>query len=212
MGGRWLQWWAHLASATRVLRPQEHSRSSSLRFFLVPPPPPPLFDFFRSKFASRPVHNDANMAEVLGAVASGLAIAEVGLKVGGTVWKLRRLWQQVHEVPETIQDLMRQIEMMDPILSDHEANLAIHSTAPLRHPPVYNAASAIQSAAYCREALGDLRRLVDDLDGAVESEKRSRRTLARMRVMLKKDTIKGFQDRLERAIRLLQWAQVNYLA
>lgn len=152
------------------------------------------------------------MAEILGAVASGLAVAEVGLKVGGTVWKLRRLWQQVHEVPETIQDLMRQIEMMDPILSDHEANLGIQSTTLPRQLPAYSAAPAIQSAVYCREALSNLRRLVDDLDGAVESEKRSRRTVARMRVVLKKDTIKGFQDRLERAMRLLQWSQVNYLA
>lgn len=143
------------------------------------------------------------MAEILGAVASGLAVAEVGLKVGGTVWKLKKLWQEVHEVPATIRDLMRQIEMMDPILSDHE-------TLPTRLS-AYDGAPTTQSAAHCREALNDLQCLVEDLNVAVDSERRSRRTFARMRVVLKKDTIKGFQDRLERATRLLQLAQVSYL-
>lgn len=152
------------------------------------------------------------MAEILGAVASGLAVAEVGLKVGGTVWRLKKLWQEVHQVPATIQDMMRQVEMMDPILSDHETTLGNQSIALSSQLPTLNTVPAISSAAYCREALIDLRRLVDDLDGAVESEKRSRRTVARMRVVLKRDTIKGFQDRLEKAIRLVQATQVSYLA
>lgn len=152
------------------------------------------------------------MAEVLGAVASGLAVAEVGLKVGGTVWKLKSLWQQVHEVPETMQDLMKQIEMMDPILSDYETNLGVQSASLINHSPTRHDSPTNLSAAYGREALNNLRRLVEDLGEAIESEKRRRRTLAKMRVMLKNDTIKRFQERLERAIRLLQWTQVNYLA
>lgn len=152
------------------------------------------------------------MAEILGAVASGFAVAEVGLKVGGTVWKLKKLWEEVHEVPATIQDLMRQIEIMDPILCDHENTLGNQNIALPTQLPTHNTASAMLSAAYCREALNDLRHLVEDLDVAIESEKRSRRTLARMRVVLKKDTIRGFQDRLNRAIRLIQSIQVSYLA
>lgn len=152
------------------------------------------------------------MAEVLGAVSSGFAVAEVGLKVGGTVWKLKRLWQEVHEVPATLQDLMRQIEIMDPVLSHHESTLGNQNIAVQAQLPTFNTAPAILSAAYCREALNDLRHLVEDLDGAIESEKRSRRTVARVRVVLKKDTIKGFQNRLERSIRLLQSTQVSYLA
>lgn len=128
------------------------------------------------------------------------------------MWKLKKLWQEVHEVPSTIKDLMRQIEMMDPILSGHETNLGVQSIVLPIRLSTYNGAPPTQSAAYCREALNDLRRLVEDLDGAVESEKRSRRTVARIRVVLKKNAIKGFQERLERAVRLLQWTQVNYLA
>lgn len=152
------------------------------------------------------------MAEILGAVASGFAVAEVGLKVGGTVWKLKKLWEEVHEVPATIQDLMRQIEIMDPILCDHESALGNQSIALPTQLPTRNTAPAMLSAAYCREALNDLRRLVEDLDVAIESEKKSRRNFARMRVVLKKDTIRGFQDRLERAMRLFQSTQLSYLA
>lgn len=153
------------------------------------------------------------MAEIIGAVASGLAVAEVGLKVGGTVWRLKKLWQEVHGVPATIQDLMRQIEIMDPVLSDHESTLGIQTIALPRQLPSHNTAPAMLSAAYCREAVNDLRRLAEDLDNTVESEKRRRRTFAKIKiVVLKKDTMKIFQDRLERAIRLLQSTQVSYLA
>lgn len=152
------------------------------------------------------------MAEILGAVASGLAVAEVGLKVGGTVWKLKKLWQQVHEVPQTIKDLMRQIEIMEPILASHEINLNVQNAGLLEQLPASHGSPTTLSSAYCREALNDLRHLVEDLDCAIKSETRSRRTFARVGVALKKDTIRGFQDRLERAIKLLQWTQVNYLA
>lgn len=152
-----------------------------------------------------------NMAEVLGAVASGLAVAETGLKVGGTLWKLRKLWQQVHEVPETVQALMRQIELMDPVLSDHETNFDVKSVAIRQRSSTPNNSQALMSAEYCRKALNDLQSLVEDLDGAIESEKRIRRTFAKMKVVLKKDTIKEFQERLDRALKLLQCTQVNYL-
>lgn len=167
---------------------------------------------FGAFLRSREVHLEITMAEILGAVASGLAVAEVGLKVGGTVWKLKRLWQQVHEVPETIKDLMRQIEIMDPVLANHETDLVVQNADLHEQPPTRHSSPATLSAAYCREALNDLRCLIEDLDRAIKSETRSRRTFARMGVMLKKDTIRGFQDRLERAIKLLQWTQVNYLA
>lgn len=151
------------------------------------------------------------MAEILGAVASGLAVAEVGLKVGGTVWKLKRLWQEVHQVPETIAYLMKEIEIIEPVLSEFEGNFNTQIIAFPTQSPAYNGAPAALSSAYCREALNDLRNLVEDLEGAVSSEKKRRRTLARIRVVLKKETITGFQARLERATRLLQSAQVNYL-
>lgn len=151
------------------------------------------------------------MAEILGAVASGLAVAEAGLKVGGTVWKLNQLWKEMKEVPATIQDLMRQIEMIGLILSEHETNLSIQSTAfPIRLS-THNGAPAAQSVAYSREALNDLQRLVEDLNSAVESGKKREQVVGRVRVVLEKGTIKDFQDRLERAIRLVICTQLNDL-
>ncbi|KAG8161642.1 hypothetical protein KVR01_008629 [Diaporthe batatas] len=147
------------------------------------------------------------MAEVLGAVASGLAVAEVGLKVGGTVWKLKKLWQQVHEVPETIQDLMKQIEIMDPVLCDFETNFGVQNAS----LTTQNTPQSMLSAKYCRQAFNDLRGLIEELDGAIQAEKKARRTLAKMRVVLKKDVIKGLGERLDRAMKLLQGAQTNYL-
>lgn len=170
----------------------------------IPTPLPPASKhlWLQSTFSLRssPSRDTTNMAEVVGAVASGLAVAEVGLKVGGTVWKLKQLWQQVHNVPETIQDLMKQIEIMDPVLCDHENRFGLPSAGQLQQLPTHNSPQAILSAENCRKALDNLRSLVEDLDEAIESQKRTRRTVARMRVVLKKDTIKGFQERLGRLL------------
>lgn len=196
-----------------------HTSAPPLRAFDTTsfPLPPCLNFLFLSQISSgaslraNRAHREANMAEILGAVASGLAVAEVGLKVGGTVWKLKRLWQEVQEVPHTIAFLMKEIEIIEPVLSESEFNFNAQITAFPIPSPARNGTPAALSSAYCREALNDLRSLVEDLDGAITSEKKRKRTIARIRVVLKKDTIKGFQDRLERATRLLQSAQVNYL-
>lgn len=42
------------------------------------------------------------MAELLGTVASGIGVAEFALTVGESMSKLRRLWENVQEAPETI--------------------------------------------------------------------------------------------------------------
>lgn len=127
------------------------------------------------------------------------------------MWKLKQLWQKVHEVPETIAYLMKEIEIIEPVLSEFEGNFDAHIAAFTTPSLAYDGAPAARSSAYCREALNDLRTLVEDLDGAIASEKKRKRVLAKIRVVLKKDIIKGFQGRLERATRLLQSAQMNYL-
>lgn len=153
------------------------------------------------------------MAEILGTVSSAIAVAEVGLKVGGTVLKLRRLWEEVQEVPEKIQDLMAQIDIYEPILADaeraFELDPVVGSAIGLSQP--LDKSIGRTSSSQCREALRDLQQLIEELSGKIESARKGKRTIAKVKVLLKKDDLKKFQRRLKRAQWLLQASQMGYL-
>lgn len=153
------------------------------------------------------------MAEILGTVASAIAVAEVGLKVGGTVLKLRELWKEVQEVPEKIQDLMREMEIWEPILSEIESNFEVDPTAgsnTVTSQP-FDSSIGRMSSSFCREALRDLQELVKELSNEISSAKTRKRGIAKVKVLLKKDDLKKSQGRLKRAFRLLQSAQMGYV-
>lgn len=98
------------------------------------------------------------MAEVHGTIASAIAVAEVGFKVGGTVFKLRQLWKEVQEVPETIRDMMREIYLLEPLLSEVERDFEVENTIHLDTGPLqaFNMAAGRNSASLCREPLRNL--------------------------------------------------------
>ncbi|KAK6063068.1 carboxylesterase family protein [Seiridium cupressi] len=58
------------------------------------------------------------MAEALGAVASGIAVAQIAGTAGSAIWKLKQLWDEVEDVPEIINDLIEQLGCLDPSLWD----------------------------------------------------------------------------------------------
>ncbi|KAK8135099.1 hypothetical protein PG984_007111 [Apiospora sp. TS-2023a] len=125
------------------------------------------------------------MAEVLGAVASSIALVEVAGKAGGAVIKLKKLWDETNNVPETIADLMMQIECLDPAIWEAETHFA-QSTPPL--------------------SFGTMQPR-----GGINTAKRGRRKLAYLKVMLKKDELRSLEKRLETAVRMLQSAQNGYM-
>jgi len=149
----------------------------------------------------------SSMAELLGTVASGFAVAEVAGKAGGAVFKLKKLWDEINNVPETIADLMMQIECLDPAIWEVETQF-VHSEFP---PQLWNDVAARKSTQCCRIALRKLNDLVGDLAIQVSSTKRMNRKLARLKVVLKKDELRALEKRLETAVRMLQSAQNGYM-
>lgn len=147
------------------------------------------------------------MAEVLGVFASGVAVAQVAATAGGAVLKLKRLWSEVKDVPDTIQDLMEQIDCIDPALWQAEQQMAQNELPPL----LWNDDAAVRSAAYCRKALVKLTELVDDLSVQITSSRRFSGKLAAVKVVLKKDELKKLERRLEGAVRMLQAAQQGFM-
>lgn len=183
--------------------PWAHLSSTCLCFFLPPSLPPPFSTFFLVIAESK-----EKMAEVLGTVASALAVAEVGIKVGSTIHKLRALWDEIQEVPEEIHQSLREIEILDLLLSDIEYDLAAQRST--LNPLLYNDAAAKLSTSYCREALKGLWDLIDELNLEIDSKRKRRRGMARLKVVLKKETLAKLQARLQRAVQLLLLAERAY--
>ncbi|KAG7132466.1 hypothetical protein HYQ45_009191 [Verticillium longisporum] len=55
------------------------------------------------------------MAEVLGIVTGSIAHLEVAGRLGGRVLKLKQLFDELKEVPDTIRSLMEQVAVVEPI-------------------------------------------------------------------------------------------------
>ncbi|KAI1384188.1 uncharacterized protein F4822DRAFT_63089 [Hypoxylon trugodes] len=105
------------------------------------------------------------MAEALGIASSGIAIAQIASQVGGAVFKLKRLWDEVKDIPDDIADLMEQIDCLDPILWE-AGNTLDQSGLP---SIVWNELASKPTTTYCRKALQDLTEMADDLSFQINS-------------------------------------------
>ncbi|KAI4595135.1 hypothetical protein KJ359_007110 [Pestalotiopsis sp. 9143b] len=147
------------------------------------------------------------MAEVLGVVASGIAVVDAAGLIGSGIIKLRRLWNEIKDVPETINSLMQQLELLAVVIGEMET--IQHSTAGDAMRP-FNSQGMKLSMMRCREALDTMDNLVSKLAMHVDSEKRSKRARARLKVALSKDNLVRCHDRLKDTVQLLQFAQGCY--
>ncbi|OTA68467.1 hypothetical protein K449DRAFT_322913 [Hypoxylon sp. EC38] len=146
------------------------------------------------------------MAEALGVAASGIAIAQISTQVGGTVLKLKRLWDEVKDVPDDIADLMEQIECLDPTIWEIENSFNQSGLPPL----IWDELASRSTTVYCRKALQNLTGMVDELSLYINNAKKGRRKIAAIKVLLKKDSLRKLERRLENAVGMLSLAQQSY--
>ncbi|CRK39344.1 hypothetical protein BN1723_004568 [Verticillium longisporum] len=151
------------------------------------------------------------MAEVLGIVTGSIALLEVAGRLGGRVLKLKQLFDELREVPDTIRNLMEQVAVVEPILDQMDDNLASSAgTSSLTWPLLRNDPAALQSLEYCRRTKDELAMLVEELSSEIAATKRSKRNRARAKVYLGKEALARCERRLQLALALLQNAQSFY--
>jgi hypothetical protein len=145
------------------------------------------------------------MAEVLGVVASGIAVVDAAGNIGSGIIKLRRLWNEVKDVPDTINSLMQHLELLAVVMEEMEAMHQSHTGNATLRP--FNSQGMQLSMMRCREAMATLEGLITKLTKHVDSERRSRRAKAKLKVALGKDDLNQCQGRLSDVVQLLQLAQ-----
>ncbi|KAI8303717.1 hypothetical protein K4K61_006781 [Colletotrichum sp. SAR11_59] len=147
------------------------------------------------------------MAEVLGVVSSAIAVAELAGKFGLSVMKLKQLWDEIQDIPEEMNRIMRQLEILKPVLAGMEADFVQR-----RHKVYFNSATNLQaSIEYCRDAVNDLENLAEDLQARISTAKRSRRNITKLKVSFKKEDIRKYQERIGWALHLISLSQQSYM-
>ncbi|KAL2142651.1 hypothetical protein VTI28DRAFT_865 [Corynascus sepedonium] len=145
------------------------------------------------------------MAEVVGLVASVISIAELAGRIATSAVALKRLWDEVKEVSESIGILTGQLELLHPFLAEMDIELA------RKRNTVGNVGAAAFGVQYCRQAAADLESLVDDLQQQICSTKTLKRRVSKVRVSLKKSVMNSYQQRLQSVLSLLSVSQQSYL-
>jgi hypothetical protein len=155
-----------------------------------------------------------DIARSLGVVASGIAVTRGAQTLGQAVLFLSRLWREVKDVPETIQNALDELELAGKILAAIEAELECSVTSSWSSPDATGDLTSIQCLTIqrCRQVHRDLSSLVDDLAADIASTRRRKRLLAKAQVVLKKDVLESYEKRLQKALRFLDCAVQLHLA
>ena len=151
------------------------------------------------------------MAELVGLVASSLTLAEVAVRTGGAVSKLRKLWDEIQNVPQVITNLMKRIDIADAIIWEMEKEMKEHDKI---SPMIFNDNIMRSSLELCRQVLDDLINLADDLQTQIDTQKGKKgvkRGIAKFKVCLKKEALADYERRLQNAFSLLCAAQQCYM-
>ncbi|KAK8010071.1 hypothetical protein PG990_009036 [Apiospora arundinis] len=146
------------------------------------------------------------MAEPLGVVASGIAVAQLGVATGGAILKLKQLWDQVNDAPETISDLIERIDLIYPSVWDFEQQCSQYGLP----PTLWDNATATRSLAYCRKALKKLSDVVDAFAAQISTRRGFRKKLVAFKVVLKKGELTRLEEQLRNSLEVLRYAQDAY--
>ena len=145
------------------------------------------------------------MAEILGLVSGVITVAQVAGQIGVCVLRLKTLWSEVKDVPDTINALMMDLELLDPMLSEMATQLSQVQNI------VQTDRLAISTLERSRQALRNLECLVNDLHQQVSSKKRLKKGIIKVKITLKKELIRTYQERLQNALQLLSLSQQTHL-
>jgi hypothetical protein len=142
------------------------------------------------------------MAEILGIAASSIALAEVAGKVVTASFTVKRLLDDIKELPENFALLLDQVTVLAPVLVEASCDTTPISTAPSSLDRALSAA-----ALQCSKALNELEALASELSDQIRQSRGLRRRLVVMKIALRKDLILKHEKRLNKAVQLLLIAQ-----
>lgn len=147
------------------------------------------------------------MAEILGIVASGVALVEVAAKIGSQVLTLKQLWEEIKDAPHTIRSLIDDIYLLHPVLREIETYFG----SPNSDPMGQNNDTGKQVMKCCRSALDELISSKNELSFELNHAKHFKRGVIKATLALKRDVWVQHEKRLQRVVWMLGLVQQYYL-
>ena len=126
------------------------------------------------------------MAEMFGAVASGVGIASFAVQIVDSGMKLNELWNAIKDAPEEIKWLKEDIDSINTILQELDAQQALTTCTPSATKVCYAA---------CRRTAETLENVVTELENTISRKKRR----GSLKVVLKKEILASHKTRLSEA-------------
>jgi predicted nucleic acid-binding Zn-ribbon protein len=145
------------------------------------------------------------MAEILGLASSIITIVGVARKLGTSTVRLKRLWDEVQDVPESIRRCIDHLELLAPAIEEMD-----NEFQQTRHM-VQNDSAAKRSLEYSRKAVETLETLVRDMESQITASRKRKRFVAQFKVIIKKEVIEEHQRQLNSALQLVSLSQQTYL-
>jgi hypothetical protein len=139
------------------------------------------------------------MAEIFGAVASGIAIGQLAASIAKSIIAIKEGWSQVQDAPAEINNLIRQIDSLNLILQHIEDDQSREDI-----PQLSSANLCVrQSLKLCEEGAAELVALANDLARKIQGKNGWRKKLGSAKIVLRKEDIKKLKSRMKNAIQLL---------
>lgn len=145
------------------------------------------------------------MAEAFGIAASVIAVVDITAKVGGTSIKLKKLWNEVKNVPATLLLKADQLQEFEIFLKDTEDQIA---ASPLPDS-AWNSGMLQKYVARARSILDELQTMIDEFQRQLADPRRRKITSAK--IILRKDDIRSLDAKLDQALNLFRMAQGQYM-
>lgn len=165
---------------------------------------PSTFPFLLPGSLSRNEHPDgcafgvsavlARMAEMLGAVASGISIAQFTGSIIKTGFRIKSLLEDVRDVSEDLQRHLGQIQVLAPLLVE------------IDHGPSISNGALLAAAEQCRQAALELDVLATELSNQVQSSQGFNRRFRSLQAVLQKSALARHDKRMQASMQMLMLA------
>lgn len=151
------------------------------------------------------------MAEVLGTIASGIAVAQFAGNIIASSQKIRGFWKAMKDAPKKIGDMLEEIEMLGQVLLHLNDDLG-QNKKHLKNQQVQGAEAEHKmtqgSLLHCRKVIEDLDSILVDLDLGMQGKGSSgatdkARKWASFKSIMRADELKELIDKLERSKTIL---------
>ena len=146
-----------------------------------------------------------SMAEILGLASSIIAVVGVAGKLSTSTIQLKRLWDEVQDVPASVRRCIEHLEFLAPAIEEMDDEFQRTGTM------VQNDSAAKRSLEYSRKAVATLECLVRDMETQLTTAKKGRRLVAQLKVRMKKEMIEEHQQQLQSVLQLVLLSQQTYL-